>query len=117
MANNDLLIKGMARRCRELLQASLPVDSSLPAPLQSRHLLGMCDRIEEHAEDWPETRLHRWIGFVQCGLMANELLELSEAKTMFDSIKNRFGATLEDQDLADHLDPDSSFHMELGGQG
>lgn len=77
----------------------------------------MCDRVEEHAEDWPETRLNRWIGFIQCGLLANELLELSDAKVMFESIKNSFASTLDDRDLADHLDPDSPFHMELGGQG
>jgi hypothetical protein len=36
---------------------------------------------------------------------------------MFDSIKNEYLPTSEDQDLTDHLDPNSSFDIEVGGQG
>ena len=117
MGNNGLLIKGMARKCREVIEKSNQRDSSLPVSLQRRHILRMCDRIERQAEAWPETRLHRWIGFVQCAMMANGMLELSDAKVMFEAVKNRFAKTSEDPDLLDHLDPSSPFELELGGQG
>lgn len=117
MANNCLLVKGMARKCREVIERSDRRDSSLPASLQSEHILRMCDRIERQAETWPETRLHRWIGFVQCAMMANRMLELSDAKVMFETVKNKFSGSSEDPDLIDHLDPNSPFEMDLGGQG
>jgi hypothetical protein len=47
----------------------------------------MCDRIEKHAADWPDTKLHRWIGFVQCAMMANGILDLASTKKMFDSVR------------------------------
>jgi hypothetical protein len=59
----------MARQCRELMEQSKAEDAELPQALHPNHLLWMCGHIEEHAEDWPTTRLHRWIGFVQCGMM------------------------------------------------
>ncbi len=117
MGNEELLVKGMARRCRELIERSEAVDASLPAALQREHLLRMCERIENHAETWPENRLHRWVGFVQCAMMANGMLELNDAKVMFEAVKNRFAATSDDPDLIDHLDPTSFFELELGGQG
>ena len=117
MGNNGLFVRGMARKCRELIERSDLRDSSLPVSLQSKHLLRMCDRIERHAEAWPETRLHRWIGFVQGAMMANRMLELGDAKVMFEAVKNKFAVTSEDPDLIDHLDPNSPFEMDLGGQG
>jgi hypothetical protein len=64
----------------------------------------MCDNIQQHAEHWPSTKLHRWIGFVQAGMMANRMLDLDGAKAMFDKAKNAFGEIKEDHDLVDHLD-------------
>jgi hypothetical protein len=42
---------------------------------------------------------------------------LDGAKNMFDSVKNAYLVTSEDQDLTDHLDPGSSFEIDVGGQG
>ena len=56
-----------------------------PAPrkngpiMDSAKLLWMCDKIEDHAEDHPATKLHRWIGFIYCGMMAHRLLNLRQA--------------------------------------
>ena len=117
MSNNGLLVRAMARKCRELIETSAQRDSSMPDALQTGHILRMCDRIERHAEDWPETRLHRWIGFVQCAMVANRMLDLGGAKVMFEGVKNRFAGASEDPDLFAHLDPDSPFELDLGGQG
>jgi hypothetical protein len=117
MENANLLIVAMAEKCREVIQTADGVDPALPQAVHPRHLLWMCDRIEEHAEDWPDTKLHRWIGFVQCGMLANRMLDLDALKAMFDEVYQTYGADLADQDLIDHLDPTSSFRMDLGGQG
>ncbi len=28
-------------------------------------VLAMCERIEKHSQDWPTSRLNRWIGSIQ----------------------------------------------------
>jgi len=117
MVNASLLVVAMAEQCRALIQKSKKADSDLPQALHPNHLLWMCDRIRDHAEDWPITKLHRWIGFIQCGMMANRILDLDGARAMFDEAKNAYGAIGEDADLLDHLDPSSSFKLDIGGQG
>jgi hypothetical protein len=117
MGNGESLIVAMAERCRDILLESHKGVSGLPEELQPKHLLLMCRRIAEHSQDWPATRLHRWIGFVQAGMMANLLLDLDGAKAMFSKLKTAFAEVDEDQDLIDHLDPDSSFRFDLGGEG
>ena len=89
----------------------------LPEALRLPHLLWMCNQIEEHASTIHATKLHRWIGFVQAGMLANGIIDLQGARAMFDAVKNSYGATSDDQDLIDHLDPTNSFEIELGGQG
>lgn len=110
-------IVAMADKCRSLIEGCSVTQRDLPLQLLPSHLVWMCDRIEKHATDWPHTKLHRWIGFVQCAMMANGILDLPGIKEMFDSVKNAYLETSEDQDLTDHLDPDSSFDIDVGGQG
>jgi hypothetical protein len=114
----NLLVRAMAERCLTILQDK-PEDVrfGLPAPLRPEHLRRMCKLIVEHAEDWPATKLHRWIGFVQAGMIANFMLDLDGAKAMFNKVKEQYGSIIKDQDLLDHLDPATSFEMEIGGQG
>ena len=90
-------------------------DRSMPTPLQGKHIQWMCVQVKEHADDWPLTKLHRWIGFIQCALLANRVLDLDGLKSMFDQAKVAFGETGED--LFDHLNPDSSFELDIGGEG
>ena len=111
------LIVAMAAQCRSVMQNAKADDSSLPEALQRKHLRWMCSNIEKHAEDWPDSKLHRWIGFVQCGIMANQILDLQGVKSMFDQAKIAFGGTGQDDDLVDHLDVDNPFELDLGGQG
>ena len=111
------LIVAMADQCRRMIQPAQPADVDLPIGLQPGHLLWMCDTIVEHAKDWPATKLHRWIGFVQGAMLANRILDLEAAKAMFEHAKFEHGEIPEDKDLIDHLDPRNSFRMDLGGQG
>jgi hypothetical protein len=114
----NLLTAAMAERCLSILR-NKPDDVrfGLPESLRPKHLERMCKLIIEHAEDWPDTKLHRWIGFIQAGMVANLLLDLDGAKAMFNKIKEQYGPANKDQDLLDHLDPETSFEMEIGGQG
>lgn len=118
MVKDSLLIVAMAEQCRRRILASDTPDLGLPKALQPKHLLWMCKQIEVHAEDGPATKLHRWIGFVQCAMMANRMLDLDGAKAMFDEAKAAHGDISEDlEDLLDYLDPASSFEFDIGGEG
>lgn len=114
----NLLIAAMAERCQNIIQEK-PEDTrfGLPESLRPNHLRWMCKQIIEHAEDWSTNKSHRWIGFVQAGMIANYMLDLDGAKTMFNKLREQYGATANDQDLLDHLDPSKSFEMETGGEG
>jgi hypothetical protein len=114
MDNADLLIVAMAQQCRDLILAWDTPDTGLPKALQPKHLLWMCKKIDEHAEEGPATKLHRWIGFVQCAMMAHGMLDFEGAKAMFDKAKIAHGETGED--MIDHLDPQSSFKFDIGGE-
>src|SRR5689334_22786311 len=117
MAVQAPLIVAMAEKCRSMIQAAPSGTCELPKPLRPPHLIWMCDRIEREADNWPETKLHRWIGFIQSAMLANGIVDLPGAKAMFDSAKTAYRQTSADPDLTDHLNPDSSFELEVGGQG
>jgi hypothetical protein len=117
MQDPSASIAAMAEKCRALIEGHKITEKALPRALLPKHLRWMCDRIEKHAADWPDTKLHRWIGFIQCAMIANGILDLAGTKRMFDSVKNEYLLTSKDQDLTDHLDPDSSFEIDVGGQG
>ena len=117
MQSASVLVVAMAEQCRSLMLSTQTNDSLLPQALQRKHLLWMCKKIEEHADDWPGTKLHRWIGFVQCAMMANRILDFQGVKRMFDQAKIAYGGSGQDDDLIDHLDVDSSFELDVGGQG
>ena len=116
MHNSRLIIVAMAEECRHAISRSDEANSLLPESLRPKHLLWMCDRIEQHADDWPATRLHRWIGFVQSGMMANRILDLATAKVMFNKAKVAHADIGEDEDLVDHLDAKLDYRLELGGE-
>jgi hypothetical protein len=118
MEQANLLIISMAERCRNIIQDK-PEDTrfALPISLRPKHLRWMCNEILEHAEEWSTNKSHRWIGFVQAGMIANYMLDLEGAKTMFNKLKEQYGAIANDQDLIDHLEPTTEFEMETGGEG
>jgi len=117
MQHSKLLVAAMAEECRQLIQAAKSEEHDVPEGLQPRHLLAMCERMREHAVDWPDSKLHRWIGFVQGAMLANRLLDVQRAKAIFEEARSRYGVIPEDPDLIDHIDPANSFRMDLGGQG
>ena len=115
MDNSSLFITAMADKCKGAILKWHKPELDLPTPIQPKHLEWMCDNIDKHAEDWPATKLHRWIGFVQCAMLANRMLDLDGVKAMFAEAKVAHGETSED--LLDHLDPKSLFEVDIGGEG
>jgi len=114
MDNSRRILVAMAERCGELIRKG-DDDPELPMELRPKHLLWMCRQIVEHSDVGSHSKMNRWIGFVQCGMMANHMLDLDGAKAMFDEIKTLYGAS--DVDLIDHLNLDNSFKFEIGGEG
>jgi hypothetical protein len=114
---NANLATAMAQKCAALIGGHAGADSHLPKPLRPPHLLWMCRQIESHAASWSPAHVHRWIGFIQSAMLANRMVDLQGLKSMFDEAKRDYGAAEEDLDLLDHLDPDSFFEFEVGGQG
>jgi len=110
------LITAMSEKCRTLIQNSSQNNPELPEALHRRHLLWMCDQIKRQADQWRVPKLHRWIGFIQAGMLANDMLDLEGAKTMFAEAKAAYRIEI-DEDLLDHLDSSSSFEFDLGGEG
>lgn len=115
MDTANLLVVAMAEECRDLIRRWKRVEHGLPKSLQTKHLAWMCDSVQKHAEVWPAIKLHRWIGFIQAAMMANKMLDLDGVRTMFDKAKVAHGDT--SLDLLDHLDPTSSFELDIGGEG
>ena len=116
MSNSDLLMQEMVDQCRRLVgQLTDDRNSHLPIPLRHEHLSWMCDQLEQNLEFWPDSKLHRWIGFIQGALLANGVVDLEGLKSMFDHAKIAYGTLGED--LFDHLNPDSTFELDIGGQG
>lgn len=117
MNDTDRLVVTMAEQCRILIEASEDVRSELPEVLQPKHLLWMSDRIVKHAQDWRRSKLHRWIGFIQCGMLANGILDFEGAKAMFDTAKKSHAADSSYDDLNDFLDPENAYLFDIGGEG
>ncbi|MDF1566363.1 MAG: hypothetical protein P1V51_25250 [Deltaproteobacteria bacterium] len=109
------LILAMAEYCRDTIDGWDSPRPDLPTSLALEHLDWMCGQIKNHSGTWPLAKLHRWIGFIQAGMVANGLVRLEGVKRMFDRAKLAHPAL--DQDLLDHLDGESPFELDIGGSG
>jgi hypothetical protein len=113
--DKTLLMSAMIDRCKDQILEHGESCLGQPAPLRQKHLLWMCDRMLDRLDDWSAVKLHRWLGFIQCAMIANHIVDLEGAKQMFDRAKVAFGEP--SKDLLDHLDVDSSFQFDIGGEG
>ena len=110
------IVTAMAGECRELIRQRAVPASDLPETLSVDHLSWMLDQICFHAEDWSATKLHLWLGFVQSGMIANGILDSTIVREMFGQIRAACSVDDVDQDLIDHLDPENSFSLDIGGE-
>ena len=112
---SDQLMTEMIDRCAQMIREADKPGIDQPKPLRQAHLLGMCRRMIEHSSLWAPVKLHRWLGFIQCAMIANGIIDLDGAKQMFAGAKNAFGE--HSDDLLDHLDLNNPFEFDIGGQG
>ncbi len=49
-------------------------------------------------------------------MIANGIINVDGAKTMFDTAKNAYAGNVPDDDLVDYLDPDNVFRFEIEGE-
>jgi hypothetical protein len=117
MLTKRLLVAAMAAKCQAVIRRSNEEVSSLPRALHPKHLLWMCAQIIQYAQEWPAAKLFRWIGAIQSAILANHMLNIRQVRNMFGGMKRFRRVSSRDQDLVDHLDPNSSFKFDIGGQG
>jgi len=117
MLTNRLLVAPMAAKCRDVIRRSNEEVSSLPRALHPKHLLWMCAQIIQYAQEWPAAKLFRWIGAIQSAILANHMLNMKQVRNMFGGMRRSRRVSSRDQDLVDHLDPNSLFKFDIGGQG
>ncbi len=109
-------VTALADECQEFIRRNASPGADPPELIDINHLSWMLDQICLHAQDWPPTKLYLWIGFVQCGLIANGLLKPKTARAMFGQSWTGYSVDSIDQDLIDHLDHESSFSLDIGGE-
>jgi hypothetical protein len=78
-------------------------------------LLWMCERIGKHYEDWPVTKLHRWVGYIQGVMVANGMSSVDLEKQTVQDARIWFPEEI-DQELDDHNNPDIKFRLDIGGE-
>jgi hypothetical protein len=115
MEKRELMMVAMAEKCGQMIKESGLINTSLAPTLQPVHLLWMCSRLQMHVGDWPQAKLHRWLGFIQAGMVAHRIIDLVRAKTMFDEAKIAYADSSDD--WLEHLDSNSMYEVDIGGQG
>lgn len=69
-------------QCREIISRSQRLDCPVINTLHPVLLLWMCDLLEKNANAWPDMKMQRWIGFVQCGMYANDMIDFDDVLEM-----------------------------------
>jgi len=82
MEETRVIVTAMAAKCGDVVRRSNEVEEDLPKALHPKHLLWMCDQIQKRAEEWPLTRLHRWIGFVQAATLRSVSLHFPQSHSV-----------------------------------
>jgi hypothetical protein len=115
MEKRELMMVAMAEKCGQLIRESQLINASLAPALQPTYLLWMCGQIQKHVEHWSPAKQHRWLGFIQAGMVAHGMIDLPRAKTMFDEAKIAYADASDD--WLEHLDHESAYRVDIGGQG
>lgn len=115
--NPTLLGVQIAERLADRI-AHVPGIEGAPDATQPSNLLRMLNRLVEKAEkeEWPDTKIHRWLGYVMGCLTAHGITTESCLREIVGDSKKYFEEQ-EDDDLKAHNDPDSMFRLDIGGEG
>lgn len=118
---SHVLAVEIARHCEKIISDSNKVNKTGmqydydPPDERPRadHLLKMCEKIENHADEWPVTKLHRWVGFIQGSMVMAGLTTMEKESQFIRDLKMNLRETV-DIELKDHRDPESEFELDLG---
>ena len=114
MKQSQLLAIEVAAACHEQLELLAANSAGRDAAVQCA--LSLCRNLERRVDKWPETRLHRALGFIQGVLVARGASSYEEQMARIDKLKVAFPEDA-DEELQEHLDPESPFWLDLGEPG
>ena len=64
--------------------------NSLQEALRPSYLMWMCETVIAKKDEWVATRLHRWIGYIQAGLLLSGITGLEHEKDRVRDLKKEF---------------------------
>lgn len=79
------------------------------------HVSWMLDQVQKNFDEWPLTKLGRWVGIALACVVANGYIALKEVQKIVNDAKVAHGERV-DEDLERHQDPDDPFQLEIGGE-
>ena len=106
-------LRTMVERCRTAIAASATSREVQPVP--PAHLTWMCDQLDENVDQWSAVKVARWIGFLQCALIADRILDARHVGVIFADARG--GLHDARRDLLDRLAAEEPFEFDLGGEG
>lgn len=83
----------IVRHCRTKLPKNFTADVWGIVPKYRKaleHLHWMCEEMENNSEDWPVSKLHRWIGYVQGQMVLMGITDLETEKDVVRELKKQF---------------------------
>lgn len=121
MAHPTLLAIQIAEDLEEqikLWQETFHIELDVDDSTQPERLLEMLEKLvhKAHQEEWPDTKLHRWLGWVMGCMACHNIASLERQKEIVAHAKLHFGEK-DDDELTEHHNPDSTFRLDIGGEG
>lgn len=120
MKNPNLLGIHLAEKLADHIRtdADFTVAEDAPKETTPEHLIWMLEHLSVKAEkeEWPETKVHRWLGYVMGCLASHRTCTLPCLKGITAEAKQYYFEK-EDDELRDHSDPDHPFTLDIGGEG
>lgn len=89
------LAVGVAEHAREQIETWQRHDTrsdsaEFPEGTGPEHLLWMCEQIISNQDVWPESKLHRWAGYIQGCLVCHGFSTLEGEKDAVRQLKNSY---------------------------
>lgn len=121
MANPTQLAIQIAERLEDQIkewQDTFNIDLEVEKVVHPDRLLTMIEKLIHKAEqdEWPDTKLHRWLGWIMGCMACHNIAGIEKLEQIVTSSKMCFGEKA-DEELEAHHNPDSSFRLDIGGEG
>ena len=121
MENPTLLAIQIAEELEQQIlewQTAFDIELDVNEDTHPDHLLRMLEKLVHKAnhDEWSDTKLHRWLGWVMGCMACHNIAGLDRLKEIVSHAKLHFGE-IEDDELDEHNNPDSSFNLDIGGEG